>query len=114
VVRNWDFSLIAAYQPGAMKGILERAQGNPWAALRLLHKAYGKTLELMIDDALQTDDVTSGYFEHLGGKNQADWRRIDGVLYDVCTTDTKAEHLCRFYGERMRIYTHQGVPQFNR
>jgi RHS repeat-associated protein len=114
MVRNWDFSLIAAYQPGAMKAILRMAQSRPWAALSLLHKAYGRTLELMIDDALQTDDVTSGYFEHLGGANQADWRRYDGVLYDVCTTDTRAEHLARFYGERMRIYTHQGVPQFDR
>lgn len=113
-VRNWDFSLIAAYQPGRMRAIMRFAQSAPWAAISLLHMAYGKTLELMIDDALQIDDVAGGYFGHLGGKNQADWQRSDGVLYDVCTTDTAAEHTCRFYGERMRIFEHRGLPEFAR
>ena len=113
-MRNWDFSLIAAYQPGRMRAILRTAQSQPWLSLALLHMAYGKTLELMIDDALRIDDVTAGYFEHLGGANQADWRRNDGVLYDVCTTDTAAEHTCRFYGEHMRIFEHRGLPEFAR
>ncbi|PRY25828.1 SpvB/TcaC N-terminal domain-containing protein [Pseudosporangium ferrugineum] len=111
-VRNWDFSLIAAYQPGRMRAILKFSQSAPWLAMSLLHMAYGKTLELMIEDALRVDDVAGGYFTHLGGAHQADWESIHGVLYDVCTTDTAAEHICRSYGEHMRIFEHRGLPEF--
>jgi RHS repeat-associated protein len=111
-VRNWDFTLIATYTPGRMKAIMKFAQTAPWLAYALLHMAYGKTLELMIDEALEFDDVTSGRFTHLGGANQADWKREDGVLYDVCSLDTVDEHSCRFYGEKMRIFPHRGLPEF--
>jgi hypothetical protein len=58
----------SAVQPKQMAAILKYAQSQPWIAYSIFQMAYGKTLELMVRDVLMIDPVTSGYFEHLGGK----------------------------------------------
>jgi hypothetical protein len=118
MVKAGDLSLIKLYQPGLHARIVQDlalAQKNPWAlysAFAKLTWAYGKALELMVDEALQIDEVAGGAFKHLGGKNQADWvagGALAGVLYDLTTNhpDAIAKHHARFYGEKMRVVTYQ-------
>jgi hypothetical protein len=105
---------IQQYQPGLYKRItalrkLAEDTKNPWhdyTAFVLFRLAYGKTLEWMVNNALQHHPITEGYFEHLGGANQADWKSIHGVLYDLTTESAAGIHLKRFYGEKMRIVTY--------
>lgn len=114
-VESGDLSLIHLYRPGLHKRVTELLQAattNPWlvfTAYNLFRLAYGKTLELMVNDAIQIDPVASQGFEHLGGANQADWvglGSLAGVLYDLTTEAGAESHMERFYGERMRIVTY--------
>ncbi|MEV7451404.1 hypothetical protein [Streptomyces nigra] len=114
-VESGDLSLIQLYRPGLHKRVTELLQAattNPWlvfTAYNLFRLAYGKTLELMVNDAIQIDPVASQGFEHLGGANQADWvglGSLAGVLYDLTTEAGAESHMERFYGERMRIVTY--------
>jgi RHS repeat-associated protein len=117
-VKAGDYSLLKLYRPGLynrMVSELDRAKTDPWAyykAFKILTWAYGKTLEIMVDEALQVDDVAGGYFEHQGGKSQPDWilRGVggdgNGLMYDLTTDDpqTIQDHLDRpGYGPNLRI-----------
>ena len=105
-IQNHDWSYIAAYTPGRMEAIMRIFPNSPWVAYAIFQMAYGKVLELMVRDALNIDERTSGYFEHRGGKNEADfWGHgpIKGLGYDITTPEGIKRHEQRpGYGENLR------------
>jgi RHS repeat-associated protein len=105
-IQRHDWSLIAAYTPKRMEAIMRIFPNHPELAYKLFQLAYGKVLELMVDDALRIDDRTSGYFEHRGGANEADWwghGPIEGLAYDLTTPGAEEKHYDRRYGENLRV-----------
>ena len=105
-IQNHDWSYIASYTPGRLEAIMKLFPTNPEVAYSLFQMAYGKVLELMVRDALNIDERTSGYFEHRGGKNESDfWGHgpIEGIGYDITTPPEVEPHELRpGYGENLR------------
>jgi RHS repeat-associated protein len=115
-----DLSLIEKYQPGLYKAITsgrvgaDRIQG-------LAAAAYGNTLERMVAEAVKADPLLAPYLEYLneagasrvfreGFRGTPDWAGkgpLEGLIFDLTTSEGVEAHLERWYGENLVCHTYE-------